>query len=126
MSCFKLKLLKAGKNGIIQIIKIMKTKKKNSGPPLFFKPLFWSYKFSSVDLHKDRRKIIINTINYGNWTHWLWVIKFYGKQKVKKIIEETPKTEFRESALKLISLLLGIKKLKYASRSAYIKSQKNF
>jgi len=41
------------------------------------------------------------------------------------MIEETPKTKFRAPALKLISLLLGIEKLKYASRSDYLKSQTN-
>jgi len=93
--------------------------------PQFFKPLFWSYKFSCIDPEKDKRTIIVNTINYGDWKHWVWIMKFYGKQEVKRIIEETPQTEFRPPALKLISLLLGVKKLKYASRSDYIKSQKD-
>ena len=104
----------------------MKAKIKNSKLPSFFKPLFWSYKFSSINAERDKRRIIINTINYGRWVHWLWMIKYYGKKEVKKIIKETPKTEFREPALKLISLLLGIKKLKYVYRSAYISSKKNF
>ena len=103
----------------------MRVKTKNSKIPSFFKPLFWSYKFSSIDLQKNKRTIIINTINHGGWDHWLWVLKFYGKENVKNIIEEIPQTEFRAPALKLISLLLGIKKLKYASRSDYIRSQKN-
>jgi len=104
----------------------MKSKNKNLTPPLFFKPLFWSYNFFSIDSERDKKRIIINTINYGQWKHWLWLIKFYGRKEVKKIIEETPKTEFRPPALKLISLLIDIKKLKYASRSDYIRSQKNF
>ena len=103
----------------------MRAKTKNSKIPLFFKPLFWSYKFSSIDPRKNKRTIIINTVNYGQWEHWIWVLKFYGKENVKNIIEEIPQTEFRAPALKLISLLLGIKKLKYASRSDYIKSQRN-
>ncbi len=93
--------------------------------PLFLKPLFWSYKFSSVNPQRDKKRIIINTINYGKWEHWLWLIKFYGKEQVKEIIKEIPKTEFREPAMKLICLLLGIKKIKYASRSDYLRSQKN-
>lgn len=101
--------------------KISNTKKL----PSFFKPLFWSYKFSSIDPILHKQVIIINTINYGNWGHWQWIIKKYGPRKVKKIIEETPQTEFRPQALKLISLLLGIKKLKYASRSDYIEAKKS-
>lgn len=97
----------------------------NKRLPKFFEPLFWCYKFSSINPKRDKKQIIINTINYGRWDHWLWVIRFYGKREVKRIIEETPKTEFRPQALKLISLLLDIKKLKYASRSDYIKSKRN-
>ena len=103
----------------------MRTKTKNSKIPSFFKPLFWSYKFSSIDPQENKKRIIINTINYGKWEHWIWIVKFYGKENVKRIIEEIPQTEFRTSALELISLLLDIKKLKYVSRSDYIKSQKD-
>lgn len=103
----------------------MAGKTKNSKLPLFFESLFWSYKFSSIEPERDKKRIIINTVNYGRWKHWFWLFNHYGEKEVKRIIEEIPKTEFREPALKLISLLLGIKKLKYASRSAYIKSQRN-
>lgn len=103
----------------------MEPKTKNLNLPLFFKPLFWSYNFSSIDPQRDKKRIILNTINYGGWKHWIWIIKFYRKKEVKRIIEETPRTEFRAPALKLISLLLGIKNLKYASRSDYLRSQKN-
>ena len=101
----------------------MATKTKNSKLPIFFKPLFWSYKFSSVNPQQNQRTVVVNTINYGGWEHWKWIVKFYGKARLKKFIEETPRTEFRPPALKLISLLLGIKKMKYASRSDYIKGQ---
>lgn len=94
--------------------------------PSYFKSLFWSYKFSSIDLKRDKKRIIVNTINYGRWEHWLWIIKFYSKKGLKKIVEEIPATEFREPALKLILILLNIENLKYASRSDYIKSQKSF
>lgn len=93
--------------------------------PKNFKSLFWSYKFTSIDPEKNKRRVIINTINYGRWEHWQWLIKNYGKKEVKKIIERVPMSEFRPRALKLISLLLKIKKLRYASRSAYIKAKRN-
>jgi len=91
--------------------------------PKSFKPLLWSYKFTLINPKRDKKRIIINTINYGRWKHWQWLIKNYGEKEVKKIIKETPQTEFRSQSLKLICLLLKIKKLKYASRSDYIKSK---
>ncbi|MEM2991323.1 MAG: hypothetical protein QXQ02_09110, partial [Halobacteria archaeon] len=62
--------------------------------PRIFKPLFWSYKFSSIDPKKNKKSIILNAINYGRWEHWQWILKNYGKSDVKKIIEETPASEF--------------------------------
>lgn len=103
----------------------MKLNNKNSKLPLSLKPLFWSYKFSSINPRRDKKRIIIHIINYGKWRHWLWMVKFYGKRAIKEIIKDTPATEFRPPALKLIRLLLGIKKLKYASRSDYIESRNN-
>lgn len=93
--------------------------------PQNFKSLFWWCKLSGIDPKKHKRLIIVQTINYGNWWHWLWIMRYYGKRRLKKIIKEIPMSEFRPQALKLICLLLGIKKLKYASRSDYIKAKKN-
>jgi len=94
--------------------------------PKEFKPLFWSYRFSLLDPKKHQKTIIINTINYGDWYHWQWIVKKYGKKRVKRVIQQTPASEFRPRALKLISLLLNIKKLKYASRSDKIRAERNF
>lgn len=98
---------------------------KKTKLPKDFKYLFWSYNFSKIDTEEDIERIIINTINYGNWKHWQWLINYYGQTRVKKIIENTPISEFRGRALKLISLLLNIKKMKYASRGAKIRAEKN-
>jgi len=93
--------------------------------PKNFKELFWWCKFSGIDIEKHKKLIIVQTINYGNWRHWLWIIKRFGKKELKTIIEEIPISEFRFRALKLICLLLGIAKLKYAHRNDYIKANKN-
>ena len=93
--------------------------------PQKFKSLFWSYDFSSIDTQEHRQRIIINTINYGNWEHWQWIFNHYGEKEVKRIIENVPVSEFRKRALKLVCLLLKIKKMKYVSRSAKIQAEKN-
>jgi len=88
--------------------------------PKNFKPLLWSYKFSAIDPEKDKRTIIVNTINYGNWQQWGWIMKNYGRRYIKQFLINAPKSEFRQRALTLISILLDIKKFKYASRNDYI------
>ena len=101
------------------------TKAKISKLPQNFKPLFWSYNFSTISPQRDIRRVIINTINYGKWEHWQWIFRHYGVKKAKEIIENIPASEFRQGALKLVSLLLKIKKVKYVSRSDKIQAEKN-
>lgn len=103
----------------------MKEKTKKTKLPLLFKPLLWSYDFSKIDPEEDKKRIIINTINYGDWSSWRWIIHYYGRQRLKEIIEDTPASEFRKGALRLISLLLGIKRMKYASRGVKIRAKNN-
>jgi len=104
---------------------INKTKQKLRLPE-FFSPLLWSYDFSSIDVERDKQRIIINTINYGQWKHWQWIVNYYGEENIKQFIENTPISEFRPRALKLVSILLGIKNLKYVSRSDKLKKTRNF
>lgn len=94
--------------------------------PQFFLPLLWAYDFSFIDLERDKKRIVINTINYGQWKHWQWIVKYYRKERVNQIIKNTPISEFRPRALKLASILLGIKNLKYVSRSDKLKKAKIF
>lgn len=103
----------------------MATKNNVNKLPSFFKPLLWSYDFSLVDPQADKERLIVNTINYGDWPHWQWIIKYYRKEKLKKIIEDIPQSEFRKGAFRLIALLLNIKKMKYASRGLKIKAESN-
>ena len=99
---------------------------KKTNLPDFFKPLFWSYKFSKLDTEKDIKRIVINSVNYGNWEHWQWLAVFYGKERLKQVIVNIPESEFRIRALHLFSLIFGIKKLKYAFRSDKIRAEKSF
>mgnify|MGYP001580488721 CR=1 FL=1 len=90
---------------------------KTNSLPLNLKPIFWSYNFTALEPEKDKQRIVINIINYGKWQDWQWLLKQYGKDEVKKTIERIPVTEFRDRALKLISLLLLIEKFNNAPRS---------
>ncbi len=93
--------------------------------PSFFEPLFWELNYSSLDPEENNRTIVVRTINHGRWEHWQWLVNYYGKDNLGELISEIPVSEFRKPALNLISLLLGIERMKYASRSDYIQSKKS-
>ncbi len=86
--------------------------------PENLKPLFWSYNFENLDREKDKRLIVIQIINYGNWSQWKWLVDNYRREEVKRIIESIPAASFRLGAFKLISSLLTIKKLSDAPRGS--------
>lgn len=92
--------------------------------PKFFESVLWSYNIAGLNPRDDVRVIMVQTINYGHWRHWLWLARVYGKDKIRRAIEQIPQTEFRPAALKLAKAIFGIKKMKYATRSAYVRSQK--
>jgi len=102
------------------------TTNKKQKLPEDFRWLMWSYKFDKVNPDKDRERIIVNTVNYGLWNHWRWIFHYYGKERLKRIILNLPASEFHKESLKLVSLLLGIKKMKYALRSDKIREAKSF
>jgi len=102
------------------------TKPKKSKLPEFLRPYFWSYKFSSLDPLKHKKLIVLQLLNYGRLKEWRWLKNTYGEKEIKKIIKETPASEFNSRTLKLILLLFKAKKPKYASRSVRFKSKKNF
>jgi hypothetical protein len=98
--------------------------KKVKELPEDFKTVMWGYDFDKIDSEEDKELIIINTLNYGNWRQWKWLVENYGFLELKTIIENTPRSEFRNyRALSLISLILGIKKMKYENRGIKIQAK---
>lgn len=103
-----------------------KTKATKIKLPEDFKDVMWGYNFKKIDPDENYERIIVNTLNYGSWKQWQWLASFYGRKKLKNIIEEIPVSEFRNyRALHLISLILGIKIMKYANRGFKIKATRN-
>lgn len=84
--------------------------------PEFFKPLFWSYDFNSLDLERHKKTIIVNTINYGDLKHWKWLSDYYGREAIREILTVIPATALRFQAAKLAQLIFGLEVLNYASR----------
>lgn len=100
-------------------------RKRETKLPSFFKTIFWYCDFSELNTWKNKEEIMLQTINYGDWKHWQWLFKHYGAEEFKKIIKNIPLSAFRKRALRLVSLIFKIDKLKYASRSHRIKAEKS-
>lgn len=75
--------------------------------PQYFRQILWSYDFEKIDAEKDARTIIINSINYGNLSHWGWIIKSYGKDRIRDVVNECRAGEVRAGAKRLIEIMIA-------------------
>lgn len=102
----------------INMRKETKTKEKRGFLPDYFRPLLWSYNFSSLNAEKDKKVIILNAINYGDLKHWKWINNYYGREAVRRLLSDMPATELRPRVVKLARLLFSLNKLNYAPRGS--------
>ncbi len=101
----------------------VKKKAESSKLPEFFGPVLWSYKLQNISPEKDKKEIIINTLNYGKWPHLQWIVNYYGKEGIQEVVRNIPKSEIRSSALALAQSLLGAGDPQYVSRGDKIRKQ---
>lgn len=93
--------------------------KQSARLPEDFRPLFWSYRFEELDRRRDEKVIVLNLINYGSLAHWRWLIRQYGAQEIKQVLESVPATEIKPRTRPLASLLFSIPTWRYAHRGAH-------
>lgn len=91
---------------------------KESKLPEFFRPLFWSYNFDSLNPELNPKTIILNAINYGSLKHWSWLKEHYGSKNLKEILKNIPATELKKRAGRLAEILFDFK-LNYAPRGTH-------
>ena len=85
--------------------------------PKIFKSILWSYKWGNIDVDESKRRIIINSVNYGDLDHWRWIVDYYGREEVLDVVNSSKEGEVREGAKKLLNLILS----KKDEKSAYKK-----
>jgi len=56
--------------------------------PNFLQSALWSYDLKALDKEKDRRLIIEQVLNYGNWEQLQWVLKNYSKIEIKEVVSK--------------------------------------
>ena len=57
--------------------------------PNISKKVFWDVRFDDLDYEKDKFYIIEKVINYGLWDDFVALVKYYGKETIKKEIVQS-------------------------------------
>ena len=83
-----------------------------------FRPFLWWTKWEDLDLNEDKEDIIMSTVNEGTLDHWRWIIKTYGKEEVRKILQKRLSTEFHPESRNLAKLIFSIPDFRHARGGA--------
>ena len=75
--------------------------------PDISKRVFWDIDFESLDYIKDRFYIIEKVMNYGLWNDFIELVKFYGKDTIKKEIVQS--SYLKKDVLNFLCLYLDLK-----------------
>lgn len=87
--------------------------------PEMFRPLLWSYDFERIDPSTHEKTIIVHAINYGSLRHWRWVLRQYGRERLREVLSTVPATELKPLSRQLASLVFGIEHFNYAPRGTH-------
>jgi hypothetical protein len=75
--------------------------------PILSKRVFWDVDFEKLDYEKDRQFIIDKVMNYGLWEDFTALMRFYGKDTVKKEVIKVP--FFKKDVLNFLCFYLKLK-----------------
>lgn len=94
---------------------MLKRKVKNK-IPLYVKPFLWSYDMESLDLKKDKKRILTNVLNLGTKKATDWALSVYSPREIKDILKNPLPGEWNNKSLHFWSFLFNIKPLKTKRR----------
>jgi hypothetical protein len=86
--------------------------------PEAIRPFFWSYRFGNLDLHDDKKTIIVQLMNHGSLAHWRWLVSEYGIPEIRCVLQSIPATEIKPRTRELASLIFSISNWRHAHRGA--------
>lgn len=92
---------------------------KRRQPPLHFRPLLWSLKWSDIDIDEDKEDIIVNTVNDGSLEQWRWLIETYSKDAIRRILQERLTTEFHPESRNLARIIFSFPHFRNARKSSH-------
>lgn len=79
-----------------------------------FRPLLWGLRWDALDVNDDKEDIIIGAVNEGTLDHWRWIIKTYGKETIRRVLERRLTTEFHPESRRLAEVVFSVRQFRAA------------
>lgn len=86
--------------------------------PESFRPLLWYARWDEIDIDEDKDDIIMAALNEGTLEQWKWLIRAYGKEEIRRVLQHHLKTEFHPESASLAKLVFGLSEFRHARRGA--------
>jgi len=77
--------------------------------PDFVRPFLWSYDISTLDLEKDKKRIITNVLNHGTKEATDWLSSVFDRSDLVEAVEHPYPGEWNKKSLYFWSFMLGVK-----------------
>jgi len=77
--------------------------------PESFQRALWSYDIKKLDLRKDKKEIITQVLNYGDWQDIKNLFRLYSEEEIKKVISNPRKGVWFEKVLNFWCNMFNIK-----------------
>ena len=87
----------------------MPQKDKIKKVPRQFQRVLWSYDISKMDLEEDKKEIITQVLNYGDWEDLELLYKLYPEKEIKKVVKNPRRGVWFEKVLNFWLTIFNIK-----------------
>ncbi len=72
-------------------------------------PFFWSWHWQKLDLEKNKKLIISQILNFGNFKAINWLINHYPLKEIKKVVAQPQRGSWEKKRLNYWQTILGLK-----------------
>ncbi|OGY54401.1 MAG: hypothetical protein A3C82_00860 [Candidatus Wildermuthbacteria bacterium RIFCSPHIGHO2_02_FULL_47_12] len=87
--------------------------------PEIFRPFLWWAKWGDLDVEVDKEDIIVSAVNEGSLSHWRWLIGMYGKDTIRKVLENRLASEFHPESRSLAKAIFSLSGFRHARESIH-------
>jgi hypothetical protein len=87
--------------------------------PPSLRPLLWGLKWENLNLEQDAQDIIGSVVNEGNMDQWRWLVKTYGKEKIRQVLKNRLFTEFHPESRRLAQLIFSMPSFQHERKLSY-------
>jgi len=77
--------------------------------PENFQRILWSYDINKINLRKDKKEIITQVLNYGDWQDIKELFRLYSEEEIKEILRNPRRGVWFEKVLNFWCKMFNIK-----------------